>query len=98
MTAASRIVEGEALRVGEREIVPIVRVRTVRWSTPARRFGMGGGSVGVVPVAVIERVSGRARRIRIRDATAEAVRTLAIGALLVWGVLWIMRRGARDVR
>ena len=72
MAAASRIVEGEAIRIGEKGIVPIVRVTEVRFRPPGGRVGAGGGFMTARPVAVIERLGGQERRIQIHDEIGRA--------------------------
>ena len=98
MAAASRIVEGEVLRIGEKDFVPIVRVTEVRFRPPGGRVGAGGGFMTARPVAVIDRLGGQERRIQIHDVTAQAIRALAISAAVVWAVSWVMRRRVSHVR
>jgi hypothetical protein len=44
-------------------------------------------------VAVIERNRDAERRIQIRDATGQIIRGMLIGALVVWMLLYLVRKG-----
>jgi hypothetical protein len=82
----TELIEGEAIKVGQRALVPIVKVRSilrrrVTFGTESSSGG-GGGLVWLQPVAVIERrPDGSEQRIAIRDETGTAIRGMLIGAL-----------------
>ena len=84
----TELIEGDPIQVGGRELVPIVKVRSivrrqVTFGTAASSGG-GGGLVWLKPVAVIERrPDGSEERFSIVDETAVAIRGMLIGALLL---------------
>jgi hypothetical protein len=85
--AASRVVAGEPIRVGERELVPIVRVTTYArrraFVGSDRLAGQGGVLVSLCPVAVIERSQRGERRIRIPDRTTQLIGGLSLAAFII---------------
>lgn len=80
------VVEGQPIKVGARELIPVVKVRSivrrgVTFGTQASR-GSGGGLIWLQPLAVIERhADGSERRIAIRDESGEALKAMLVGAL-----------------
>jgi uncharacterized spore protein YtfJ len=84
---ASRIVAGEPIRVGERELVPVVRVTTYArrraFVGSDRLAGQGAAFVSLRPVAIIERSQGGERRIRIPDRTAQLIGGLSLAAFII---------------
>jgi len=82
-----RTIQGEPVRVGEREIIPEARVTW--WMRRRSVIGMnsiggwGAGLVDVRPTAVIERGPGYTRRIPIRDETNRLLLGLLAGAVFV---------------
>ena len=83
----SKIVEGEPIRVGERELTPVVRVTTYarrRAIVGSNRLaGQGWGFVHLRPVAILERSETGERRIPIRDKTAQALSGLLLAAFII---------------
>ena len=83
----TKIIEGEPIRVGERELVPLLRVTTYARRRAFVGFdrlaGQGGGFVHLRPVAVLERHKGRERRIPIKDQTAQALSGLLLAAFII---------------
>ncbi|MBI3975672.1 MAG: hypothetical protein HY334_04700 [Armatimonadetes bacterium] len=88
----ARTLAGDPIPVGDREIVPIVRVTGIGRMQPGRGDGMGGGLLRAVPIAAIERRGDLERRIVIRDATGEALRGIVAAGIGIWVMLWIVRR------
>ena len=92
------VIQGAALRVGEREIVPEAEV----WSFQARQMGLnqpGASGAGVFwswsrPTALIERENGSERRWRIRDGNLQLEIALLIAAIILPVVLTIFTRWA----
>ncbi len=84
-------VEGNPVRVGERELVPLVRVTTYArrhaFIGSDRLAGRGGGFVHLKPIAILERDAASERRIPIHDKTARALGVLLLAALLI--PLWL---------
>lgn len=91
-----RIVQGEPIRVGQKEIVPEARVTS--WLKRSATVGMegvwgwGGGWVNIQPTAVIERGPEGERRIPIRDETTRLLIGLAAGAVFVMFLAGIAER------
>ena len=82
-----RTIQGQPIRVGEREIIPEARVtwwikRSATIGT-AGSSGWGAGLVNITPTALIERGPGTIRRIPIRDETMRLLVGLASGAVFV---------------
>jgi hypothetical protein len=86
-----RIIQGEPIRVGQREIVPEAQVTW--WMRRRATIGMnstsgwGAGVVSIRPTALIERDLRRARRERrvpVHDEMARLLIGLAAGTLFVW--------------
>ena len=83
----SRIVVGEPIQVGERVLLPVVRVTT----HSRRRAFIGSGQVtgqgrvlvSMRPVAIIERSQMGERQIRIPDRTAQLVGGLFLAAFII---------------
>jgi hypothetical protein len=95
----TEMVEGEPIQIGERELVPLVRVTTY-----ARRqarvgaddlAGLGWGFVQMRPVAVLERTDRGERRMPIRDKTAQAMSGLLLAAVIVPLLLMLAARLVR---
>lgn len=91
-----RIIQGEPIRVGQKEIVPEALVtswlkRSATISMDGVR-GWGAGWVNVQPTAVIERGPEGERRIPIRDETARLLIGLAAGTVFVLFLAQIAER------
>ena len=95
----THIVEGESIQIGERELVPLVRVTTY-----ARRqarvgtgnvAGQGWGFVQMRPVAILERSVRGERRLPIRDKTAQAMSGLLLAAVIIPLLLMLATRLVR---
>ena len=83
---AVKLVEGDPIMVGRRELIPVVRVRSIlrRQVTfgTASSGGNGSGVVWLQPVEVIERLpDGSQRRIAIPDTSGTIAKGMLIGAL-----------------
>jgi hypothetical protein len=95
----TEIVEGGAIRAGERELVPLVRVTTgVRRQAfvgADRVAGRGWGLARLRPVAILERSETGERRFPIRDRTAEVLGGFLLAAFVVWLLLAVAVRVAR---
>lgn len=82
----TELIEGEPIQVGQRQLIPIVRMRSavrrqVTFGTQESSGG-GGGLVWLQPVAMIERrPDGNEERIAILDETGTAIKGMLIGAL-----------------
>jgi uncharacterized spore protein YtfJ len=85
-----KTVEGRPIRVGERELVPVVRVET-----DVRLAGEGSGFVYMRPVAVLERSEAGQRRIPIQDRTAQLLGGLLLAALIIPALMLLAERIAR---
>jgi hypothetical protein len=91
-----RILQGEPIRVGSREIIPEAQVTW--WMRRSGTVGMdrlsgwGTGWVNIKPQALIERGPGFTRRIPIRDETARMLLGLAAGAVFVMFLAQIAAR------
>ena len=83
----TRIVEGEPIHVGERELTPLVRVTTYArrraFVGSDRLAGQGWGFVRLHPVAILERSKGKERRIPIKDKTAQTLSGLLLAAFII---------------
>jgi len=83
-----RIVQGEPIRVGQREIIPEAQVTSwlQRRATIGTHSssGWGLGMVSIRPQALVERGPMGTRRIPIRDETMRMLAGLAAGAVFVW--------------
>jgi len=81
------IIKGEPIRVGARELVPVVRVtRRVERRAYVGADGVAGQGRGFVrlhPVAVVERSTTGERRFALRDRTVHTLIGLFLIALLV---------------
>jgi hypothetical protein len=96
---ASRLVEGQPIRVGARELVPVVRV-TVRGQRRAHvgtneLAGQGWGFVRLQPVAILERSAGGERHIPIQDRTVQALSGFLLAAFVIPLLLGVAVRLAR---
>jgi len=83
-----RIVQGEPICVGQKEVVPEAQVTSwlQRRATIGtdHSLGWGAGMVSIQPTALVERGPMGARRIPIRDETTRMLAGLAAGAVFVW--------------
>jgi hypothetical protein len=86
-----RIIQGDPIRVGQKQVVPEARVTW--WVQRRATIGMnstsgwGAGVVNIRPRALIELDLGSARperRVPIPDETARLLIGLAVGTLFVW--------------
>ena len=88
------LVEGKAIKVGERELVPVVKLRSilrrrVTFGTEASR-GSGGGLVWLQPQAVLVRQpDGSEQRLAIPDETQAAIQAM-LAAVLALPVLYLI--------
>jgi hypothetical protein len=85
--AGTEVVEGEPIQVGERELVPLVRV-TTRVQRRAfvgtdRVSGEGWGFVRLRPVAILERSEPGERRLSIPDKTTQALSGFLLAAFII---------------
>jgi len=95
----SKVVEGEPIRVGGRELVPVVRM-TTRMQRRAlvgteRVSGRGWGAVRLRPIAILERSEEGERRIPIRNKTAQALSGFLLAAFIIPLLLAVAVRLAR---
>ena len=83
----TRTVEGEPIRVGESELVPVVRVTTggqrKAYVGSHQVTGGGWGFVRLRPIAILERSAAGERYIPVRDRTAQMLSGLLLAALLI---------------
>ena len=97
--AASHLVEGQPIRVGARELVPVVRVTTHgqrRAHVGTNEFaGQGWGFVRLRPVAILERSAGGERHIPIQDSTVQALSGFLLAAFVIPLLLGVAVRLAR---
>jgi len=95
-----RVVRGEPIYVGEKQIVPEAQVTwwmqrraTVRMDGAS---GWGAGVVSVRPQALVERGPDGTRRIPIHDETTRMLIGVLVGALFVWFLAEIAMRLAAN--
>ena len=83
----TEVVEGRPIRVGERELVPLVRVTTrVRRHAhlgAGQSGGQGWGFVRLRPVAVLERSAAGERQFPIQDRTVQWLGGFLLAAFVV---------------
>jgi hypothetical protein len=93
------VVEGKPVRVGERELAPVVRVETEvrrRAFVGARGLaGEGAGFVHMQPVAIMERSEAGERCIPIHDRMAQWLGGLLLAALVIPALMLLAERMAR---
>jgi hypothetical protein len=87
-----RTVSGDPISIGAREIVPVVEIAGSAPGHPGRGRDMSMGLFQAMPIAVIERSGEGEHRIVIPDVTGQAVRNMVAAGVIVWVVLWIVRR------
>lgn len=96
---AIKTIEGRPIRVGDRELVPVVRVETdVRRRALVGASGLAGEGSGFVhmrPVAILERGEAGERRIPIHDRTAQLLGGLLLAALVIPALMLLAERIAR---
>jgi uncharacterized spore protein YtfJ len=99
MMVKLKTIEGRPIRVGQRELVPVVRVETdVRRRAlvgAGRLAGAGSGVVHMQPVAILERSEAGERRIPIYDRTAQLLGGLLLAALVIPALMLLAERLAR---
>lgn len=92
-------IEGRPIRVGDRKLVPVVRVETdVRRRALVGTGGLAGEGSGFVhmrPVAILERGEAGERRIPIPDRTAQLLGGLLLAALVIPALMLLAERIAR---
>lgn len=83
----TEVFEGKPIRIGGRELVPLVRVTSrVRRQAlvgSSRVTGRGWGFVRMQPVALLERSEVGERRIPIQDETTQTLDRLFLVALII---------------
>lgn len=93
------IVEGEPVRVAERELVPVVRVETdVRRQAFVGAGGLAGEGLGFVhmrPIAILERSGAGERHMPVHDKTAQWLGGLLLAALVIPALMMIAERVVR---
>jgi len=92
-------VEGRSIRLGERELVPVVRVEAdVRRRAFVGARGLaseGSGFVHMRPVAILERSEAGERRIPIPDRTVQSLGGLLLAALVIPALMLLAELIAR---
>ena len=95
----TEVVEGKPIRLGERELVPVVRVTSHvrrRAFVGSDRVGaQGWGFVRMRPVAILERDEAGERRIPIQDKTNQVLGGLLLAAFIIPLLLALAVRLAR---
>ena len=95
----SKIVQGKPIRVGERELVPVVRVtafgRRKAFLGSNRMEAQGWTTVSLRPIAVIERNDTGERLIRIPDRTTQLMGGLLLAAFVIPLLLAVAARLVR---
>jgi hypothetical protein len=93
------VVEGEPIRVGERELVPLVRVTTYgrrrAFVGTDRLAGQVWGFVRMRPVAILERGGAGERRLPVQDKTVQAISGFLLAAFIIPLLLAVAVRMAR---
>jgi len=83
-----RIIQGDPIRVGQREIVPEAQVTSWLQRRAVigthRSSGWGAGLVSIQPTGLVDRGPMGTRRIPIRNETTRMLIGLAAGAVFVW--------------
>lgn len=98
------IVEGKPIRVGERELQPLVRIESYAQRQASvggtGLAGLGYHRVHMRPVAIVERSMAGERRIPIRDRTMQAIGGLLLAAFTIPLLLALAVRlaGSQDLR
>lgn len=98
-----KTVRGEPIQLGDRTLIPVVRVVSVGQTRAtigrSRYSGWGWGLLWARPVAMLVDTPQGARRIRIVDGTSVAVRRLvwlAAGVTAVFAMVrWLVRQRDR---
>jgi len=95
-----RTIQGDPIRVGQKEIAPEAQVTWwLRRRAVIRMDGASGWGAGVVsirPTALVEQGPSGAGRIPIRDETARLLIGLLAGAVFIWFLAEIAVRLARS--
>ena len=92
------VVEGQPIKVGARELIPVVKVRSIvrRQVTfgTEQSSGGGGGLVWLQPVAMIQRhPDGEEERLTISDQTWMAIKGM-LSSVLALPILYFIVAGA----
>ncbi len=92
-------VEGKAIHIGGRELIPVVRLVTYTRRQAlvgtGQLSGRGWGFVRMRPIAILERSEAGERRIPIRDKTAQMFSGLILAAFIIPLLLAVAVRLAR---
>jgi len=103
-SAHVRSVFGEAMRVGDRTVIPVARVRGAfgmgfgegkEEEGAEKESGQGGGGGGwfsARPVAVVEMTADRVRVLPVVDLTRIVLMSILIGG---WSIFWCARAMGR---
>jgi hypothetical protein len=95
-------VRGEPFYVGDRKLIPEVRVVSFGKAKGTiglnQTSGWGTGFAHITPLGIVEETAEGERRIATPDTTATAVRSLLAGALAVTLVFVAIRWLARRLR
>lgn len=94
----TEMIAGEPIHVGRKTLTPLARKVSLKFGAERAQ---GGGAVGfesIEPFAVEEKIDDVTRQIPIEDVTGKALRAMLIGALALWGLLWVVRLFARGWR
>jgi hypothetical protein len=83
-----RIIQGEPIRVGQKEVVPEAQVTSWLQHRAVigthHSSGWGAGIVSIRPIALVEHGPMGTRHIPIHDETVRMLAGLAAGAVFVW--------------
>jgi len=101
---ATKVVEGTPIRVGERKLVPQVRVTSYARRRALvgtdRLAGQGGGFVHMRPIAIVERGPSGERRIPIQNKTAQLLSGMLLAAaiipMLLAGAVFLARNARKE--
>lgn len=96
------LVQGEPIRIHDRELVPLVRIRSrVKRQASLRGdkvSGRGRGFVHMTPVGILEQREGRNHYHPIGDRTTRTILALFLTGLLVPLLLALLVRVLRGIR
>lgn len=103
MKVESEVVEGRAIRVGDRQLVPVVRRTVGVWRRATIAGGVsarGGAFVRLQPVGLIERGEGEGRFVPLPDPTRAALLGMAVVGAVVAAVAcvagWLASRRGEE--
>jgi hypothetical protein len=92
MPLRSEVIHGTPVRANGSVLVPVIRIRTLRFAVPMPSARWAFTISRARPIAIIERNAGSERRHPVSDPTTSMLRWMAMAAIGILAIALLVRR------